>query len=786
MAATAQINFKIGGVDAVSRAILTIGQATERAIRQGVRTEQQANKERKQSAKATERAIAAEKSAADKEVARQTREALAVVKAANREKLAEERRTQSEVVAVVRAANREKLADERRVEREKRRAENRERNRAEQTVRERQRLLGGMIGGGVSGAVSGAGRALGMARSAAGTGMGLASSLMGGAGVEVGLGRAVRVRAELEKRAIDLSNSAYQENGVGIQRERVDPKALMAEANRVAQATATDPTKALEGLQGFVGVTGDLATGRELMGDLAKLARATGTDLDHMVKAAGEMGKGMGDAATNTEDARAKAAAIYSVMKGLAGQGKLGSVEVKDMAVHGARLAAAATQFEGDAGANMMKMGMLAQTARGGGGAWNAATAAGAVSGLVTTFKTDTRRAAFKKEGISLEGEGGKIRDPSKILVEAIDKTGADIDKLTPMFRNVVGARAMQGLANKYLEGSGGGTDVQSRAKGRAAVEAEIDRMTKGAAMKDEEVDTSFKTSMGGMEAKAQVFQQNIDKIAGDMADKLIPAMLKFVPVAEKGADALIKFVEAIVPHAPALAASLAQLVPVMVSATPAMAKLFGFVANHPLLAAGAVVGAGAAQGVVGAALSSAVTQGIMGAGAAGAAGTAGAAVAGGGLKAALMGGAALSGTTVAAVGASGLLGFGAGSLMADAANGNLNNRQKILNEANSLEFRMRDTGGTDAERAQATALLEKLRGGFGGVTGFVDKVTGGDQAERASQMADQLAAALAKTPTKLDPNTQVQIAPGTELTVRVSNASEIGGNLQGSKAQLE
>lgn len=61
--------------------------------------------------------------------------------------------------------------------------------------------------------------------------------------------------------------------------------------------------------------------------------------------------------------------------------------------------------------------------------------------------------------------------------------------------------------------------------------------------------------------------------------------------------------------------------------------------------------------------------------------------------------------------------------------------------------------------------------------------------AQAANKSAgEELKAALAGQPIKLDPTSQVQIAAGTELTVRVSNASEIAGagSLQGPKAQIE
>ena len=554
MAAEVRINFVIGGAETVQRMLSSIVKATDAMTRANVRTQRNA-----------------------------ARETVRVADDAARQRVAAEAAAQRQIDRLALATHRHTLTMARDRAREETRLAAEAVRREAAVLAERKRSLRGAVGGVVSGA-GGFVRTLGRGVNA---GVSLGRDLASGHGIEFGLGRAIRGKMDIEKRAVDLSNAAYQEQGIGIQRPRVDPKMLMQEASRVAQQTATDPTKALEGLQGFVGITGDLETGRALLGDLAKLSRATGSNLDDVVKTAGEFSKSMGEAATNSEEAKRRAAAVYTLMKGVAGQGKLGSVEMKDMAQHGARFAAAATQFEGNAGDNILKVGMLAQEARGGGGAWNAATAAGSVSGLVTTLKTDARRQAFRAAGVEIEGEGGKLRDPTKIITDAIDKTGGNIDKLTPLFKNVVGSRAMQGLANIYMDKSGGRQDAESKAKGRAAVEAEINRMTSKATMSDSEVNESFARSMQTAEAKAQLFQQRVDQIAGDLADKILPAFINMLPVIESQlVPALKKFVEDVSQHGPKLVDALAKIAPVAAVAADKLAGLIGVMANNPELTA--------------------------------------------------------------------------------------------------------------------------------------------------------------------------------------------------------
>ena len=74
MASTVQINFRIGGIDAVRDALNSISRASTRAIQQGVREEQRAGRERVGTAKQTEASIAREKRGAEREVARALRD----------------------------------------------------------------------------------------------------------------------------------------------------------------------------------------------------------------------------------------------------------------------------------------------------------------------------------------------------------------------------------------------------------------------------------------------------------------------------------------------------------------------------------------------------------------------------------------------------------------------------------------------------------------------------------------------------------------------------------------
>ncbi|RYF98288.1 MAG: hypothetical protein EON94_13400, partial [Caulobacteraceae bacterium] len=163
----------------------------------------------------------------------------------------------------------------------------------------------------------------------------------------------------------------------------------------------------------------------------------------------------------------------------------------------------------------------------------------------MSTLDTPARQKAFKANGIELFGKDKKFRDVFTLIHESLDKTGADPKKMHDMFANIVGARSVGQLSNLYLTASGGRMDAKSKAAGHAAVQAEMDRMTKGAEMSNKEVDDSFAKKMGSMESKAELFQQNLDKITGSLADKLLPAMEQLAPRALDVASALGNVVSA-------------------------------------------------------------------------------------------------------------------------------------------------------------------------------------------------------------------------------------------------
>jgi hypothetical protein len=386
----------------------------------------------------------------------------------------------------------------------------------------------------------------GMGGKALRAGMGIARDVAGGAGVNFDLASMVQQNVAMETAATSLSNSGYiagdKRNGT-----RVDPRALMNQAFQVGQATGTDANDALEGLSKFVAKTGDLQTGRDILKDMAVLAKATGTSLDDMVDAAGDVSTALPDGADKAERLRA-------VMQGIAGMGKVAAVEMKDFASQMAKIAANAGQFEGDASKNILTLSAMAQESRQRGGSASATQAATSVASFVSMLKTPARAKAFEAATGSkvFNKETGLLRDPQTIIKEALSKVGMDPIALKKVFQNSGGARAMEGFATIYRQAGGG-------AKGLSAVDAEFERL-RTSAMADAEVLVSFQAALKTSEAQAATFNNQLRQSALQIQDALIPAMAQLAPAFVSLANQTAKVVQFMVGSTPGAKKTEAEL----------------------------------------------------------------------------------------------------------------------------------------------------------------------------------------------------------------------------------
>ncbi len=367
-----------------------------------------------------------------------------------------------------------------------------------------------------------------------------AEKLANSAGYKLSATDSMGRNIELQRRATDLSNQGYIPS---LGKERIDPREVEKQIKSAADSTGTDRLGAAEGLAAFVGKTGELQLGLDLLPKLGKLAKASGSDLSDLADAAGDVSSSLGDMAPDK-----KAGKVDAVMRMLAGQGKIGAVEMKHLSTQAAKIGTASTAFGGDPEKNIAFMGALTQMSRATGGSASATQAATSVSSFVNTLKTPARVKQFEAQGIEVYNKKtGIMNDPEQIILKALSKTKADPVAFKKMFANVQGARAVEGAANIYRRNrasalEGGASEKDADIAGLTAVKKEFDRFRE-ITMKGKELEDSFQARMGNQDSKSAQFNAKFDDIIERMGDRLLPAFEKLEPVVLKATEGFASMV---------------------------------------------------------------------------------------------------------------------------------------------------------------------------------------------------------------------------------------------------
>lgn len=364
-------------------------------------------------------------------------------------------------------------------------------------------------------------------------GVGVARDMARGAGVDMGLGSMVGRAVGQESQAVALANQGYMPGAQGANGQLQSARGILAGARSTAQTYARETDEVLEATSKFVGLTGDLEMARALMGDLAKLSNATGSSLSDMASAAASVSTAMDQGFTGS--AADKLGATSDVMRAIAGQGKVGAVEIKDLAAQMAKLAAASGQFAGKREDLLGLVGVLAQESRKAGGSASATQAATSIMSFATSMSKPSKaqQKVMAKYGLDSYADKGKtqVKNPEEFIKEAISKTKGNLGALGGIFSTAGSMRAVRGFANVYNQ-AGGGT------AGAAAVAKEFDDL-KRATLEKAEVERANAAVLETAKAKATQFQNNIERVAASLAEQVLPQL-------ERAAPALLSFTDSV------------------------------------------------------------------------------------------------------------------------------------------------------------------------------------------------------------------------------------------------
>lgn len=388
----------------------------------------------------------------------------------------------------------------------------------------------------------------GALRSAGGTArnvLGMGGTVLGVAG---GIGAAMALDKTLsnEDTAIDIVNASSVNtkgrNAAGVQEE----------AGKLALSKRVMSEDVLGAIQKFQAPTGNLDQAMQAMPQLIDLARGTGTALSDMAEAAGRV---------IAADENMSLDNLMTTMRTIAGQGKRGAVEIRELASAMAKLTGAAGLIGGDKGKAIAELGAISQMAVKAGGAQGGEEAGTAVS----RFVNQASEKAGNFPGVSIKDASGMVESPRKIIEELIDKSqgGRKFD-ITDF--GIEGNKAVLGFLSTYNSAMG------DHAEKMKAVRTEFDKfLGPGAVMSKTEVDTAAQKRMASGSSQLAEATEKFHQAVGR---ELLPAVTDLVP----------QFV---------------KLLPSVVDVTKALVRFLKFFAENPVTTIGLLVGGAIVKDII-------------------------------------------------------------------------------------------------------------------------------------------------------------------------------------------
>lgn len=504
-------------IDQARRARQAISNDSKRGVRDDARTQMEIQKEIYRQQSQLNREAMRAKIDADKE-------ALRTASDAARERIRQ--RTQLELEAIRQRGAAERQEAQLAFQRQKELARQLDRETSGRTGRGG----GGRIGRGpgetpiIRNIVQNSGRNLAvLARGAEG----IAAQIAAGAGVDFNLGSAVHRNVERESLAVALAQSGFQEHATPgtPAATRVDPQALQNEAFTIAQKTAFDPTDILKAGRAFVGVTGDLDQARKLMQGLATISKATDSNIEDVARAAAKVN-------ATLEDTPDKAEKTLAITRLLAGQGKLGAMEMRDYAKAVGVIAGTAGGFAGDRTENIAELSAMAQQSVQSGFSKGPLQAATGIASFRNTLLKPARVKAFAKTfGVGQQRMAKMLSEmtPEQLVVESIRRSKGNALTMASMFADTRGHSVVLPYEQIFRQATGGKTDKESVEKGVKAIEDAFDHLKKGA-MTEAEANREAARQMESTKDKAQLFQNELDKLALEIQGKLQPTLERLAP----------------------------------------------------------------------------------------------------------------------------------------------------------------------------------------------------------------------------------------------------------------
>ncbi len=544
MAAPVIVRFQVDGVAQVQNAFRTIEQAAIRAEQGKTSAVGKGVRDRLAEEKKGQSQLDAIRNKAHADALAGLKSESQAAKAAKAQRVAEEKTGQSHLDAIRNKAHADALAG---IKSETDAVKQGARARAdavlaglkkEQAAADaaRQHFARALGGAAATGAFAGA-------RSSFRVGAGMVNSVLALGG---GFGLADSVQKTVSMRGIlaDVSNSGHLPNDLSGRNSRKRSTAeLEGTVRDVATTYGYTEEAAATGLSKFTKVSGDLTSAKNMLGPLAQLSRATGTELDHMAEAAGNVSMALSDMGEKGDTTKK----TLDIMRTLAGQGKSGAIEISDLVTQVPKIVAAARSFEGNLydskdadgkmqAGNISKLGAIAQVARSGGGAWSAGSTGTAITNIANVFGKGKRMEAFEAAGIDIKGKDGKTRDVQAIMGDVVKyvasgKGGSQASAMNELMGSVFAKRATEGFQDTYNKGRAGKTGAAADKAGDEAVGNLWKKYLEDAAISEEQERKAYVERMKETDMQMAVMNAKFNEA---VSTKLIPKLLELMPVIER------------------------------------------------------------------------------------------------------------------------------------------------------------------------------------------------------------------------------------------------------------
>ena len=343
-------------------------------------------------------------------------------------------------------------------------------------------------------------------------------------GVNLDLGSQIASSGEYKRNIVDVTNA-----GMGIQGKLAGQQDYTATTKAVEDAA--DHTKIAQntiaqGLSVFVDKASDIEAGKAMLKGLGDIAQASGTDFVELAGSAGEFFKMMDG------DGPSKIKNVEGLLKLAAKQGQVGNLAFKELAPTIGKLASQGQKITGNYSENLGQLMALSQISLQGGAAKGAEATRAGQAFVMDMSKSSTMK-AFHKYGVKTfedqneQGGGTVLRQMEPVIIELLKKSKGDIKTLTEEFKGMKSGAVITGAANIFR--AAGGTEKGGLDKGLAAVQEAFDKYKQP--MSDKEIENSAGAVRDTAGAKAAAFNNQLERIAGSLAERVLPEMEKLGPM---------------------------------------------------------------------------------------------------------------------------------------------------------------------------------------------------------------------------------------------------------------